>query len=188
MANNLLTKTAIANSMKKLLDSKSISKISVSDICRDCNINRKTFYYHFGDKYELLIWIFKEEVVDLTYKKFGTIYSYDGALFFLTCIYNNQNFYKKAFQEMGPHSLRDYFGSVISPIVAELVVTEEYESELEVVANSFSDFLVSSFLRWLTNYPVIKPEEYLDQLICVGSVLSVKLSQLFLGNFPNKDN
>jgi probable dihydroxyacetone kinase regulator len=179
MANNILTKTAIANSMKKLLETKSINKISVSDICRDCSINRKTFYYHFGDKYELLIWIFKEEVVDITYEKFGSIHTYYGALFFLTRIFNNQNFYKKAFQEMGPHSLRDYFGKVISPIVEELFVSDEYEGELEIVADSFSDFLVSSILRWLTNYPVISPEEYLEQLICVGSVLSIKLSELF---------
>ncbi len=179
MANNLLTKTAIANSIKKLIEKKSISKISVSDICRDCNINRKTFYYHFGDKYELLIWIFKTEVVDSTYGKYENIYSYDGALHFLTCIFNNQTFYIKAFQEMGPHSLRDYFGDVLTPIIEELMIPDDYESETEIVADSFSDFLVSSFLRWLTNYPVIAPQDYLEQLICVGSVLSVRLSKLF---------
>ncbi len=188
MANNLLTKNAIAFSMKKLMEKKSISKISVSDICRDCSINRKTFYYHFGDKYELLIWIFKEEVVDYTLKEVGTLQNYDGALCFLSCIYKNQNFYKKAFQEMGPHSLRDYFGDVLKPIVADILISDGYESELPIVADSFSDFLVSSFLRWLTNYPVLEPNDYLDQLISVGSLLSVKLAELFFEAFNKKDD
>jgi hypothetical protein len=80
---------------------------------------------------------------------------------------------------MGPHSLRDYFGEVLNPIVEELKIPKDYESETEIVADSFSDFLVSSFLRWLTNYPVITPQDYLEQLICVGSVLSVRLSEMF---------
>lgn len=179
MATNILTKNAIAKSMKKLIETHSISKISVSDICRDCSINRKTFYYHFGDKYELLIWIFKAEVVDVTLEKYGSLYKDDAALCFLTCLYDNRVFYSKAFQEMGPHSLRDYFGDVLTPIVEELLISDDYESELEIVADSFSDFLVSSFLRWLTSYPVITPKEYLDQLISVGSVLSIKLAKLF---------
>ncbi|MGD1822763.1 MAG: TetR family transcriptional regulator [Pleomorphochaeta sp.] len=187
MANNNLTKIAIATSIKKLMKSKSISKISVSDICRDCNINRKTFYYHFGDKYELLIWIFKEEVIDYTFEKCESIHSYEGALCFLTCLYNDANFYRKAFQEMGPHSLRDYFGQIIKPIVEDVIEADDYDIEIITLSESFSDFLVSSFLRWLTGYPVLPPDEYLEQLISVGSVLSIKLAKLFY-DVINKDN
>lgn len=179
MANNNLTKDAISKSIKKLVKTRSISKISVSDICRDCNINRKTFYYHFGDKYELLIWIFKTEVIDTTLEKFNSLHSYEGALYFLNCLYNDKVFYLKAFQEMGPHSLRDYFGDVLKPIVEEVIDPDDYEREVLTISDSFSDFLVSSFLRWLRSYPVISAEEYLEQLISVGSVLSIKLAKLF---------
>lgn len=179
MANNNLTKFAIASSIKKLIKVKSINKISVSDICRDCNINRKTFYYHFGDKYELLIWIFKNEVIDETYKNHSSIHTYEGALCFLTCLYQEKVFYQKAFQEMGPHSLRDYFATVLKPIVEEVIDPDDYEREVVTLSDSFSDFLVSSFLRWLNSYPIISPKEYLEQLISVGSVLSIKLAKLF---------
>ena len=58
MSDSNLTKNALAASMKKLMREKPFDKISVSDICIDCGINRKSFYYHFRDKYDLVNWIF----------------------------------------------------------------------------------------------------------------------------------
>ena len=37
---------------------KSFAKISISDLCEECGLNRKSFYYHFKDKYDLVNWIF----------------------------------------------------------------------------------------------------------------------------------
>ena len=44
--------------MKNLMRGRPFEKISVSDICVECGINRKSFYYHFRDKYDLVNWIF----------------------------------------------------------------------------------------------------------------------------------
>jgi AcrR family transcriptional regulator len=41
-----ITKRALSASLKKLLGSKPLSKITVSDITADCGVNRQTFYYH----------------------------------------------------------------------------------------------------------------------------------------------
>ena len=54
---SLSTKRALAASLKKLMEKKPLSKITVSEIISDCNVNRKTFYYHFQDIYDLLKWI-----------------------------------------------------------------------------------------------------------------------------------
>lgn len=183
MANNNLTKMAIAHSLKKLMETQSIKKISVTDICTDCNINRKTFYYHFSDKYELICWIFDEDVFNITNEKFDSLYSYDGALFFLTCIYNDKAFYLKAFQELGPESLRDHLAKVLKPIIDEVIEPDDFEQEFTTLSDVFTDFLVASILRWLNSYPVLTPEKYLEQLISVGSILSIKLARLFFDVF-----
>ncbi len=52
------TKIWIADTMKKLLQKKSINQIRVTEICREAEIERPTFYYHFRDKYELMAWMF----------------------------------------------------------------------------------------------------------------------------------
>ena len=49
-----ITKSALASSMKRLMKEKPFTKISVIDICEGCGMNRKSFYYHFKDKYDLV--------------------------------------------------------------------------------------------------------------------------------------
>lgn len=56
-----MTKKALAASLKRLLEQKPLSKITVTDIAEDCEINRHTFYYHFRDIYDLVEWIFCTE-------------------------------------------------------------------------------------------------------------------------------
>lgn len=55
------TKRAIAASLKKLLETTPLSKITIADIAEDCCISRMTFYYHFQDIYDLVKWICFDE-------------------------------------------------------------------------------------------------------------------------------
>lgn len=52
------TKIWIAEALKRLMAKKPLEKIHVTDICREAEIERPTFYYHFKDKYDLVAWIF----------------------------------------------------------------------------------------------------------------------------------
>ena len=47
------TKQAIRDSFLKLLSEKPIEKISVTEICREAEINRGTFYSHYTNPYDL---------------------------------------------------------------------------------------------------------------------------------------
>ena len=38
-------KYALAQSLKKLLSTRKLDKITVKDIAEDCGVNRQTFYY-----------------------------------------------------------------------------------------------------------------------------------------------
>ena len=63
MSDSQVTKRALAESMKKLMEERSMRKISISDIVEGCNMNRQSFYYHFKDKYDLVNWIYYTEFV-----------------------------------------------------------------------------------------------------------------------------
>lgn len=56
------TKLILAEALADLADEKLLTKISVSDIVSKVGINRKTFYYHFSDKSDLLIWLFRHDM------------------------------------------------------------------------------------------------------------------------------
>ena len=63
MADSNITRNAMAAAMKALMKEQKLSKISISDICGACGMNRNSFYYHFKDKYDLINWIFYTEFV-----------------------------------------------------------------------------------------------------------------------------
>lgn len=54
------TKKAIREGFLRLLEQKPIEKISVTEICREADINRGTFYAHYSDPYELRRCMVKE--------------------------------------------------------------------------------------------------------------------------------
>ena len=49
-----LTKQMIQDSLIELLNDKPIEKISIKELCELADINRKTFYNHYGSQYDVL--------------------------------------------------------------------------------------------------------------------------------------
>ena len=57
-----LTKQALCDALKKLLSKKTIDQITIGEITAEAGFNRQTFYYHFRDIYDLLTWVFNQEL------------------------------------------------------------------------------------------------------------------------------
>ena len=55
-------RSAIMDSLMKLLDERPLNKITVKDVVEDCGINRNTFYYHFEDISAVIEAVIREEV------------------------------------------------------------------------------------------------------------------------------
>jgi len=60
------TKQQLANSLKELMCHTPFNKITVQTLTNCCGLNRQTFYYHFKDMYELLSWIYNNEIFNET--------------------------------------------------------------------------------------------------------------------------
>ena len=65
----MLTKRLLKESMLRLLESKELEKISVTELCRDAGINRATFYRHYEIPRDVLSEIGK----DLFYEMHQTV-------------------------------------------------------------------------------------------------------------------
>lgn len=53
------TKRALSKSFYELLEKQTFSTITVNQICEKALVHRTTFYKHFYDKYDLLIYLIK---------------------------------------------------------------------------------------------------------------------------------
>lgn len=57
------TEHQLADTLKTLLANTPLEEISVTMITNKCGVNRKTFYYHFHDIYDLLTLVFLDESI-----------------------------------------------------------------------------------------------------------------------------
>ena len=86
----------IEKSFINMLQRKEIAQISVTDICKDTNLNRSTFYTNYIDIYDLA-----DKLREKLEKDFDLQFQEEGSRSSLTIfrhIYNNQLFYKTYFK------------------------------------------------------------------------------------------
>ena len=164
MADSNVTKHALAESLKTLMEHKPFSKISVGDICENCDMNRKSFYYHFRDKYDLVNWIFYTEFVhtlNFAPDDNGWKHLEDVSRYF----YDNKKFYSKALQIEGQNSFRDYFQDILESILLEyLKFYFGSQKQSNFAAEFFTDAIISAIIRWLTSKAPCSPEEFTESV------------------------
>ena len=103
---SLNTKKALAAALKELMTKKPLSKITVSDIISVCGVNRKTFYYHFQDIYDLLKWILEQEAF-LVIAQFDLMVDLEQAITFgLDYVENNKHILACAYDSIGRDHLK----------------------------------------------------------------------------------
>ncbi|MBQ7307092.1 MAG: TetR/AcrR family transcriptional regulator C-terminal domain-containing protein [Clostridia bacterium] len=169
MAESNITKKAMAKAFKKLLQKKSFTSITITDICQNCGMNRKSFYYHFKDKYDLVNWIFKTEFLDvlkkekLTYNEYISLKNLEHLVEFF---YKDRFFYKKVFQIEGQNSFNEYFRSLCYPLLVErLKKIFETEQITQFQVNFYADAVMCSIKRWITSIEPMKPNEFVEQIV-----------------------
>ncbi|MEG0455376.1 MAG: TetR/AcrR family transcriptional regulator C-terminal domain-containing protein [Bacteroides sp.] len=144
---SLTTKMLLAETFVSLITKSSNGKISVSDIIAASDKTRKTFYYHFHDRDELIIWIFRndlasmlEEHIDpsqLIYEKTKGdllssfpyyarvkkgVRSLDNTIFFQClhdCVKKRRTYYSIILQDTGLCSLQHYLFDLYMPALKE---------------------------------------------------------------------
>ena len=79
---NYITKKAFAAALHKALEEKPFDRITVSEIIDACEVNRKTFYYHFVDLFDLLRWMMEEEAI-LVFEQHDILNDYSSAISFI---------------------------------------------------------------------------------------------------------
>ncbi len=156
-----LTEQALATAMKKLLSQMPLSKISVKDLTDECHINRKTYYYHFKDKYDLIHWIFLDEFYRrLDYDEIHTIWDFLEPLSIY--FYENKTYYKSVFEYKGQNNFTSFFREIIEPLLKEHFENIFAKNEFYGL---YADYATAGFVlvfeRWLRDYDYIEPEAFL---------------------------
>ena len=151
MADSNITKKALAGALKELMDTKPFQKISVSDICERCQMNRKSFYYHFKDKYDLMNWIYDTEFIGVAKNKnyqSGWELAEDVCEYF----YDNRDFYRKALRIDEQNCFSEHFrGIAVIILYNDLGKFFGEDDDLSFYVDFYADALVCAIKRWLVD-------------------------------------
>ena len=132
MSESLITKKAIASGLKELTKKKSFDKITIQDITDICGLNRQTFYYHFQDKYELVNWIYYNELIvnvtdQLTYDN-----STDKVLQMLQRMKNEDYFYINTLKASVKNEFEEYLSAQLRNLAlgtGQFAITRYFEKK-----------------------------------------------------------
>ncbi|MDQ0089488.1 putative dihydroxyacetone kinase regulator [Paenibacillus anaericanus] len=169
MSNSLLTKNALAHSLKSLMEHTTINKISVQHLVDDCGLNRQTFYYHFQDIFDLLGWIYKTEAVEsiAQYRSYSTWT--DGFYKIFCYIESNKAFCCNTLDSLGRNHLDNYLYSVTNDLI--MGVINELSSGINVrledkqfIANFYTLAFTGLVIQWMRDGMKEQPKQIIERL------------------------
>ena len=158
------TKQAFADALRKLLEQKPFAKISVSHICEECGMNRKSFYYHLKIN---MIWstgFLTLKLQRFFQKKNGKMPALHG-IYWKICeyFYKHRTFYSKVLQIEGQNSFTEHFRDILVPVNRKflaMVEEEEKGEHEEFYIHFFSDAFLAALVRWLEDRECVSPQEF----------------------------
>ena len=183
----LHTRQQLADTLKQKMQHKPFSKITVSELIRDCGLNRKTFYYHFEDVYALLIWTLQQEALEVI-ERMNLIQEHEQAIVFvLDYIEQNETMLLNIYHSIGRDVLRQFFYDDFIGIAKQLVeqttqllgvtVSEEYKLFL---SGFCADAVAGAIFSALTN-PALRQR---DTMI---SYITATLKSTLVGSLREMD-
>ena len=152
LAINDYTRKHFAEVLQEMLLQKDLENIRVNDLCVRSGTQRGTFYYYFKDKYDLVSWVFLQ---DLEYSNLnsGKPYTVHQLAQSLERMWDKRDFYLKAFNDHSQNTLFEYIQEYdvkfLENIVKQHLGTSELteEQRFQIKYNSYG--CLGYTIEWL---------------------------------------
>ncbi len=164
------TKLQLANALKDLMQKTSFHKITIQNVTDYCGLNRQTFYYHFKDMFDLLSWIYQNEI----FREIDRNQNWRSILL-ITVNYAQKNkvFLRNTNRSLRKETMEKFLFPAFSKWVTLLFDSACDDSGLKQEDRCFligflTSAFLNSFLQWIGN-GMPSDENYLlsrVQLIC----------------------
>ena len=143
---SLNTKKMLAQSFKRAMEKKALSKVTVNELIKDCNLNRNTFYYHFSDIYDLLKWMLEQEAVEVV-KKIDLLVDTEEAIrFVLNYVNENRHIINCAYDSMGHQEMKRFFYADFIGVMKQAINSGARQMQLSI-SEEFKDFMAQFYWR-----------------------------------------
>lgn len=157
---------ALAASLKKLALEMPFEKITIKKITDGAGVIRVTFYNHFQDKYDLLEWIIRNEILDPVKILLKNKMYREAIILIFTNLLRDKDFYTRVAKIEGQNSFREIVHNSIYKLLYGMFSEaagngkpEHPWMEPEYLADYYSESMTFVVVYWIRQGMPISPEE-----------------------------
>jgi AcrR family transcriptional regulator len=163
------TKKAIIESFIKLLNQKSLDKITVKEIVDDCGINRNTFYYHFEDIHALLTFLVDAEVQRVIEKQSDVNSMEEGFIEAANFALSNKRAIYHIYNSVSREELERYLNGIAEEVMRRMIDGLDLdkdvpEADRELLIHFYKSGMVGLVTGWLGEGMKYDPEQLIRSL------------------------
>ncbi len=184
MAKNY-TRDLIRKEFIELLNKKPLHNVTVTELAKQCNIERKTFYYHYENLPQLIKEIFDEELEKVIEEFNETLSWEEGFILAAKFILDNKKAIKHMYESDYKIDLEKYVFSISGEIMNKYVSlmaedTNAQEIDIKLIAYFYQCALSSSLIQWVATDMKTDPKlitRRIGELMDGNILLSLKRSE-----------
>lgn len=150
------TKDLIRKEFINLLNKKPIHSVTVTELAKKCQIEKKTFYYHYENLTELVKEIFEEELA-IVIEEFNETLSWeDSFILAARFILDNKKAIKHMYESDYKADVEKYVFSIAGEIMNKYVSlvakeTKAKDIDIKLIAYFYQCALSSSLIQWVAS-------------------------------------
>lgn len=148
-------KMKLHNALLCLVNNNKINEITVDMICKEAKVSRSTFYRHFMDKYDLLLWYFDNflKLIFYSTSDFKLIKNYYSLVF--SFINNNQDYFAVLIAYKGQNSFEEIMEVQIKEYLKSNILQASRSKNLDSLTKysieMFVQGLIKANILWISN-------------------------------------
>jgi len=158
-----MTKQLFASELIKMVREMPFEKVRVVELCKRCETDRRTFYYHFIDKYDLAAWIFSGDYLESLSAEQGR-FTLQHAINILEKMYHNRSFYRAIFSDTSQNAIRNYsykyFCELGFSVMKKHFGIEVLTKEMDYAVRAHSHACCELSFEWLKGDLDYTPEQF----------------------------
>jgi AcrR family transcriptional regulator len=159
----------LIDSFKALAVKMPIEKITIQEITDGAGVIRPTFYNHFQDKYQLLEYIFKAEVLAPSMPLIQNDMLDEAIKLVFIQMQKDREFYGRVYRLEGQNSFESIVKSSIYEILLDFIEADSGGRKShhkllshEMLARYYAEFLGFILMTWIRNGMIVSPQEMQD--------------------------
>lgn len=160
------TNQILADSFKELILTQPIEKITIKEITDKAGVIRPTFYNHFQDKYELLEWIIKEDLITPIIPLIEGGFIKESITLIFSNVEKEKEFYTHAAKLEGQNSFSSIIELLIQELLLDYFIRQKGENAYylgwlpsSAVAEYYAHSICFLTLKWILSGMPISPAE-----------------------------